>query len=133
MTKLTTAPRAIAGITVPPGARIPIGCPIEWLTAAAAADWQCQCTTSGKGRAKETCGRSHWDEHDRRCPHRAAGACAMRLILITDVNGELRLMCEPCAAGHARTLVRNHAAKPAPEPEEIGQDSLFDLPQSGGL
>lgn len=118
---------AIAAATeIPAGARIPLGAPAEWILAANAADWQCQCTTPGKGRAKEMCGRSHWADEDHRCRHTAGGPNAMRLILATDAAGVLRLLCEPCAAGHARTLVRLHVTEPAPEPDGE-QDALFGL------
>ena len=127
MTHLARIPAAAAGIEIPQGARIPLGAPAEWLTAAVEAGWQCQCVTPGKGRAKEACSRSHFDEQDHRCRHSATGECAMRLILATDAAGVLRLMCEPCAAGHAATLVRQHAAEPGPDPADLGQDALFAL------
>lgn len=124
---VTRLAEASAMFEIPPGARIPLGAPAEWLTAADAAGWQCQCATPGKGQAKQACGRSHWDNQDHRCRNTAAGPGAMRLILATDVDGALRMLCEPCAAGHARTLVRRHAAEPAQNPSELGQGSLFAL------
>jgi hypothetical protein len=93
-----------------------------------AADWQCQCTTPGKGQAKNACGRSHWEDQDQRCPHRAAGQLAMRLVLAPDVTGALRLLCETCATGHARTATRTKAAQPAPDPADLGQEPLFAEP-----
>lgn len=117
----------IAPIEMPPGARVPLGAPAEWLSAAVEAGWQCQCATPGKGRAKEACGRSHFDDQDHRCRHTAAGPNAMRLILATDAAGVLRLLCEPCAAGHARTLVRAASTEPAPDPADLGQGALFAL------
>ena len=123
-----TITNATAAISIPAGARIPIGKPARWLAAAVAAGWRCQCATPGKGRAKDACGRSHWEDEDHRCPREAAGLCAMRLVLAPDASGVLRLLCEDCAKGHARTAARAKAAMPAPDPADLGQESLFDLP-----
>jgi hypothetical protein len=116
---------------IPAGARIPIGNPSQWLAAAIAADWQCQCITAAKGKAKQACGRSHWDNEDHRCRHRAAGAVAVHLILAPDANGVTLLLCEDCAKGHASTAASKQAAEPEPDPATFGQDSLFDLAEGG--
>jgi hypothetical protein len=124
---ITDTAHAVASIEIPAGARIPIGNPPRWLAAAIAAGWQCQCATPAKGRAKDACGRSHWEDQDHRCRHQGAGACAMRLVLAPDAGGVLRLLCEDCAKGHASTANRAKAAQPAPDPADLGQGSLFDL------
>jgi hypothetical protein len=121
----------VSAFAIPAGARIPIGDPPQWLAAAELAGWQCQCTTSAKGQAKAGCGRSHWEDQDHRCPHKAAGECAMRLILAPDHAGVLRLLCETCANGHARKAASIAAALPEPDPEDLGQGSLFDLLEAG--
>jgi hypothetical protein len=106
-------------LELPDGARIPMGNPAPWLAAAAAADWQCECITSGKS----ACGRSHRDDEGRRCPRKAAGPVAVRLILAPAVDGALRLLCETCAGGHARAAARaRQAAEPA---ESDDQATLF--------
>lgn len=115
-------------LEVPSGARIPIGAPAPWLAAAAAAGWQCECTTPGKGHAKQACGRSHWDDQEHRCRNRAAGQCAMRLVLAPDARGVIRLLCETCAASHTSTAARTaKAAADTAEPADHGQDALFAL------
>lgn len=125
---ITNLANATAAIEIPTGARIPIGNPPRWLAAAVAADWQCQCTTPAKGKAKTQCGRSHWEDEGHRCRRKAAGAVAMRLVIAPDVDGVPRLLCEDCAAGHAATAARKKAAEPAPDPADLGQESLFDFP-----
>ena len=109
-------------LELPDGARIPMGNPAPWLAAAAAAGWQCECITSGKS----ACGRSHRDDEGHRCPRKAAGPVAVRLILALAVDGVLRLLCETCAAGHARTAKRTAAALEADaSAESDDQLSLF--------
>ena len=127
---ITDTARA-AALEIPPGARIPIGNPARWLMAAAIAGWQCQCTTAGKGKGKDACGRSHWDDEGHRCRYSAARQCAMRLVLAPDREGVMRLLCEPCAAGHARTTARKRASQPKTDPADLGQAFLFDLPEHG--
>jgi hypothetical protein len=125
---ITNTARAVA-LEIPPGARIPLGNPADWLIAAVAAGWQCQCTTE-KGKAKQACGRSHWEDQDHRCRHTAIGACAMRLVLAPDVTGAVRLLCEDCAKGHAATTARTATEAPGPAVGEFEQGCLFELPET---
>lgn len=110
-------------LDIPAGARVPIGNPRPWLAAAIAADWQCECVT---GAGRSACGRSHRDDEGHRCRHSATGHTAMRLILAPAADGALRLLCEPCAAGHSRAAARLRAAAEA-APAECEQGSLFTV------
>ena len=109
-------------VTIPQGARVPLGAPAQWLEAADAADWQCQCATPAG--SKSPCGRSHRRGADVRCPHRAAGVIApVRLVVILDATGAPLLLCGDCAPGHARTAARQRAAAAALE--QPVSDTLF--------
>jgi hypothetical protein len=110
-------------LEIPTGARIPLGSPPQWLAAAAAAGWQCECTTTGP---KAVCGTSHRKYEEQRCQHYAAGSCAMRLIVAPAADSALRLLCEDCARGHARAISRAAAAsRPTTSGEPDDQLSLF--------
>lgn len=107
-------------LTVPDGARTPIGMPRAWLAAAVAAHWQCQCVTPAAGKAP--CGRSHRRSDTVRCQTRAAYvSIPARLILIIDADGAPVLLCEQCAPGHARAAARLRA-EAAERPDS---DTLF--------
>jgi hypothetical protein len=110
----------VPALEIPADARLPIGITPQWLAAAAAAEWQCACATPG---ARHVCSRSHVTDADGRCVRRATGPLAVRLILATDSDGALRLMCEPCAANHARVIARATAA--AQTESHHAQASLF--------
>lgn len=107
-------------IEIPAGAHMPVAAPGIWLAAADRCGWQCQCTTPETG--KSPCGRSHRHSEGHRCPRKAAGPVAVRLVLVPGDGGTWRLMCERCAAGHARAAARLRAAVVAEQPEP---DTLF--------
>lgn len=104
-------------IRIPEGVRLPIVVTDEWLMAATAAGWRCQCQTTTN---EIKC------DHLHRCEHRGDGPAAYRLVL--EHCGQV--LCLPCSTKRARSTQR-HARQNAAQAAAAAQPSLFDLIETG--